>query len=499
MRKYFLPLFALTLSLCLTEVPVRADDSDQFKHITTAMQYWLRSTPLIKTEFIVDNSHEAYTNLSAIALHQIAHDPLGEWKVHAVADYDPYVGTQVPVTYGKVQMDRYERKENILLSGYYFFYRDNIQTGPRIVVRPTLEYLWDQLSESIYAVSRFYVYYSPSEQPAAQAFDGLMRSYAVEKNPYRASVLELGPTYQFKFLENVSQFDYKWDDLILEPKFKALTRDVTQDYLERLPTYRSLGIGTKSGVLLSGPPGTGKTLLGQILISAMYQGALKDKVTLMVVNARHLQYGSAVNTLFTEAGQIGATAIFMEDIDLFGIKNRDGKGSDNAKQEILLNELLNAIDGVKENDGLLVIGTTNQLQNVDSALLRSERIGLHLYFGLPTAEERKEFFERFGRKRAVWAADLTSEWLAGRCEGLSGADIVEIIGIAKRFAYLEKSWSGTDLLLTKDQFTRAITMVKNNTGNEPGKLQAGAVIRKRPRDYAEALRQLRDFESRLGH
>ncbi len=74
--------------------------------------------------------------------------------------------------------------------------------------------------------------------------------------------------------------------------------------------------------------------------------------------------------------------------------------------------------------------------------------------------KREEFFNRFGRRKAVWAYNLTSSWLAAKTEGFSGADILEIIGIAKRFAYVRNSWQGESLLLTQEFFLEAITLVK---------------------------------------
>lgn len=70
--------------------------------------------------------------------------------------------------------------------------------------------------------------------------------------------------------------------------------------------------------------------------------------------------------------------------------------------------MLNGIDGIVENNHLLLIGTTNQLDSIDKALLRSERFGFHIYFPLPELSERVEFFERFGKKNAIWEPSLTA-------------------------------------------------------------------------------------------
>src|SRR5690606_12336614 len=69
--------------------------------------------------------------------------------------------------------------------------------------------------------------------------------------------------------------------------------------------------------------------------------------------------------LFKAAQRYAPSVIFIDEIDSIG-KQRSGKGQQWA--ENLLNHLLQLIDGVVKTEGLYVIGATNRVDLVDSAL-----------------------------------------------------------------------------------------------------------------------------------
>jgi SpoVK/Ycf46/Vps4 family AAA+-type ATPase len=82
------------------------------------------------------------------------------------------------------------------------------------------------------------------------------------------------------------------------------------------------------------------------------------------------------------------------------------------------------------------------------------------HFGLPKFPERKQFFLRFGKKKAEWTDDVDLEWLSSESEDMSGADIVELIRLAKEQAYYASSFVGDKLLLTRAHFVRSFELLR---------------------------------------
>lgn len=51
------------------------------------------------------------------------------------------------------------------------------------------------------------------------------------------------------------------------------------------------------------------------------------------------------------------------------------------------------MDGLDNTPGVIVIGATNRIENIDQALRRAGRFDRELYFPLPTLEGRKEIIQ----------------------------------------------------------------------------------------------------------
>ncbi len=193
-----------------------------------------------------------------------------------------------------------------------------------------------------------------------------------------------------------------------------------------------LGLSKKKGILFYGPPGTGKThtihhLAGSlsghttILISAEQVGMLGEYMTL----ARLLQ----------------PSIVVMEDVDLIA---RDRTSMDSVCEEVLLNKLLNEMDGLKEDAEIFFLLTTNRPEALEAALAsRPGRIDQAIEFPLPDGEGRRKLVSLYAPRQSLQPS-LIDE-IVRRTDGVSAAFIKELMRRATQFC-VERTDATSDLI-----------------------------------------------------
>ncbi|KDN40527.1 P-loop containing nucleoside triphosphate hydrolase protein, partial [Tilletiaria anomala UBC 951] len=161
-------------------------------------------------------------------------------------------------------------------------------------------------------------------------------------------------------------------DLILSPELlKRLHRD-TNTFFESRDIYKSINAPWKRGLLLIGPPGNGKTGALQVLLKSM-----SHIPVLYVKSCGHAP--PSISAIFGKARQTSPCILVFEDLDA------------------LINDMtrayfLNEVDGLENNDGILMIATTNHPERIDDAIMkRPSRFDSKYIFGLPDHNLRKRF------------------------------------------------------------------------------------------------------------
>lgn len=409
-----------------------------------------------------------YKLLNPIAVHLMVKDVSKGWVIDRIRNYD-YYGNPAPPSFELLKTSRTGAEERVLTGGYYYLSRMIDGQELKMVV---------SVGGSSFCRFGAAFYYPDSKVTQFRIAQAEYNRYLNAKNPFSLSVIHsVEDEYGYKcytYLENVDDLKMEWDDLILQEDIKKDVYADTFAFIENFDVFKKAGLEQQKGLLFYGPPGTGKSFVGQILIAQSLNGVLKGKNSLIILTARHLESTGDVSMLFRVAKNLAPTTVFMEDIDLLGIQSRNSGSTGAARDQGILNEFLNGLDGLVSVSGALFIGTTNQVKNIDSALARSGRLGLHYPFPLPSYAERKLFFERFAVKKAQLEEGVTFEWLAGETEGLSGADIIEIIELTRQAAYLENSWAEPGkLLLKRSHFEHGLTMVRvGNSESNQGLLQS---------------------------
>ena len=203
-----------------------------------------------------------------------------------------------------------------------------------------------------------------------------------------------------------------WEEIALDPTTREILRRNTEELLDKRETFVRLGVPQKRGILLHGPPGTGKTMIGKALAGL---GA----ATFIYMSAADAESLPCLRHVFQLARRLRPTILFMEDLDLFA--ERRGHRVDPA----ILGELLAQMDGLEENDGLIVIATTNDLEAIEPALKdRPSRFDVVLEVGLPKQQQRGKILR--DNLRALPTERGLLEEAAEATDGLTGAQVREV-------------------------------------------------------------------------
>ena len=206
----------------------------------------------------------------------------------------------------------------------------------------------------------------------------------------------------------------------------------------RNPELRKMyGATMRGGLLLWGPPGCGKTFLARAVAGELgahfVSVGLHDVLDMWLGNSE-----KKLHELFELARRRTPTVLFFDEVDAIGHSRTNLNRS--AGRNVVA-QLLTELDGVDtSNDGVFVIGATNQPWDVDPALRRPGRLDRSLLVLPPDASARNAILAYHLRDRAAAVVSLAS--VVALTEDFSGADLRLVCDEAAQRALAEAVRTG---------------------------------------------------------
>src|SRR6266700_2511257 len=246
-------------------------------------------------------------------------------------------------------------------------------------------------------------------------------------------MLQLMPRVKPAEVDTRSKTAVTWDDVAGVDEVRAELQEVV-DFLRNPRRFERLGARVPKGILLHGPPGTGKTLLAKAIAGEAGASFYMQSASAFIEMFAGL--GAArIRKLFEEARRNAPAIVFIDELDAVGA-SRTGHGF-NREQDQTLNQLLVELDGFEERDQVVVMGASNRLQDLDSALLRPGRFDRQVLIDSPDLVGREEILAVHTRGKPL-AADVDVKLIARQTSGLTGAELENIANEAAIFAGREK-------------------------------------------------------------
>ncbi|KAK0617784.1 P-loop containing nucleoside triphosphate hydrolase protein [Bombardia bombarda] len=181
----------------------------------------------------------------------------------------------------------------------------------------------------------------------------------------------------------------RWEDVILDEDMKKALREDHRSFFDSRDTYKRLKVPWKRGVIYYGPPGNGKTISIKAMMRELWSRD-DDPVPTLYVRSFFSYSGpeAAISQIFGKARELAPCYLVIEDLDSLV--------SDGVRSYFL-----NEVDGLKGNDGIFMIGSTNHLDRLDPGISkRPSRFDRKYLFPDPDRDQRIAYCQFWQKKLA---------------------------------------------------------------------------------------------------
>lgn len=182
-----------------------------------------------------------------------------------------------------------------------------------------------------------------------------------------------------------------WSDLVLDNTVLARTRKDLEGWIKAEDRYGKMRVPYRRGYLFEGPPGNGKTAVTRVMMSNY-----KFFSATMNFTNRYID-DSDLHEMFAVAAQNAPAMVLLEDVDRLFVPGRE------RTSKVTLQGLLNSLDGLAVQNGVVVVATANHPELLDPAIrLRPGRFDMPVYFDNPNDALRDRYI-----RHAIGRCELT--------------------------------------------------------------------------------------------
>ncbi len=302
--------------------------------------------------------------------------------------------------------------------------------------------------------NRFAVKFSGLDPTKPTGIEPARRSTSVSF-PLKLSFGEYTSTRPSPAARNVPKVFYH--DVAAQEHAVQQLRDICELPLKYADYFTHLGLRPHRGVILSGPPGNGKTLLAKAV-------ATESESHLELINGPEIlskwvgQSEENLRQVFERAQALAPSIVLIDELDAIA----PCRGELTHQHDItLISQLLVLLDGMEERGRVIVIGTTNRLQAIDSAIKRPGRFDYHVPIPLPNSKGREAIL-RLHLSRLKCEAGLDVADLVAATAGWSGAELQAIVTEAGLIAIKQAircGFAAADTRVTQTELGEAVAAV----------------------------------------
>jgi transitional endoplasmic reticulum ATPase len=241
-----------------------------------------------------------------------------------------------------------------------------------------------------------------------------------------------------------------WQDLVIEEDEERDLRTLVKQLNAGWSSLKTMAMPT--GLLLIGPPGTGKTMIGRLIATQ----SRRSFYPLTAADILGDQVGASVKKLsevFARARENSPSIIFFDEIDGLLPRNNGMLSTHDAQ---LVEQCRTEISQLLPEHNVFLIGTTNNLDRIDPAILRGGRLSEKIEIRSPGPANRERLLRKYLEGFQV---DVATSTIAERLSGLAPADIEAISKAAIRNALRRSDRDDTVPPLVLADFERAIQRV----------------------------------------